>query len=351
MPALEHGIKNTVLGKFLERFPRGGKLLVVTHNHPDPDSISSAAALQELARALRGARTTIAYGGVIGRAENAHMVRYLGLKLRPIDKVDLSSYDRIAMVDTQPRTGNNALPARITPDLIIDHHPQIKTSGRSPYVDIRTGYGALASIMTEYLFSSGVGIGVNLATALLYGIKSETQDLGREARAVDVECYLKLFPRANKRIISKIVNARVPRSYFQSLKNAIAHSKVAGNAVITRLHDIPNPDIVPEFADLMLRLEGAAWAYCSGYYRGAVHLSIRTTNVRRNAGKLMQQLVKGRGTGGGHRLMAGGKVDVPGISPWHLARLQERMEEDFLALIHKDHHPRSPLTAAAAIRI
>jgi nanoRNase/pAp phosphatase (c-di-AMP/oligoRNAs hydrolase) len=165
------------LSSFSTISPRGGKLLILAHNHPDPDTIASAAALQEIATVLGKAKTTIAYGGVIGRAENAHMVKVLKLKLIPIDKVKISEFDRIAMVDTQPQTGNNALPKNVTPHLVIDHHPKSKYSSKVPFLDIKTQYGATASILSEYLFQFDLPITKNLATALVYAIKSEPRIL------------------------------------------------------------------------------------------------------------------------------------------------------------------------------
>lgn len=334
----------TVLEKFFDVFPRKGKFLILTHNHPDPDSISSAAALQEIATVLGGAKTTLAYGGIIGRAENAHMVRYLDLKLKSIERIRVQEYDKIALVDTQPRTGNNDLPSKVVPDLVIDHHPMIKPTRQVPFADVRIEYGATATILSQYLFHFGLEVDKNLATALLYGIKSETQDLGREAYAIDVECYLKLFPVANKRLLAKIVNSRVPQSYFTFLKNAIENAHIAGNVVVTRLSEVENPDMIPEFADLMLRLEGAVWAFCIGAYQDALYLSIRTTNPRKNAGRLMKRLVKGKGSGGGHGLIAGGKIDVPGKEPWQIHELQSKVENDFLRIINKSDCSKIPLT-------
>ena len=107
------------------------------------------------------------------------MVRYLKLKLRPIDRTKLDKYKYIAMVDTQPRTGNNSLPATRVPDLVIDHHSMIAPTKKVPFVDIRLAYGATATLLTEYLFHFGLEIDRNLATALLYGIKSETIRTGK----------------------------------------------------------------------------------------------------------------------------------------------------------------------------
>lgn len=336
-------IQPTVLEKFFDQFPRGGKFLILTHNHPDPDSISSAAALALVAKVLGHARTTIGYGGMIARAENAHMVKCLKLKLTPIQELKLSDFDAVALVDTQPSTGNNALPSKRIPDLVIDHHSIIAPSRKVPFLDIREQYGATASILTQYLFHFGLDIDQNLATALLYGIKSETQDLAREAYPVDVECYVKLFPLANKKLLSKIIHSRVQREYFHFLNRAIHNAQIVGNSVVTRLDHVENADIVPEVADLMLRYQDISWSICSGIYREAIYISIRTTNNRKDAGNLMKQLLKNKGTGGGHAFIAGGKMDVKGQTPWQIHEVIDELEDKFLKKVQKTVPGRVPL--------
>src|ERR1043166_8346419 len=105
----------TVLDRFFDQFPQGESLLIITHDNPDPDSISSAAALQEIARVLGHAKTTIGFGGIIGRAENAHMVKYLKLKMKPLEEIKVADFAKVALVDTQPKTGNNSLPGKRVP--------------------------------------------------------------------------------------------------------------------------------------------------------------------------------------------------------------------------------------------
>lgn len=333
----------TILETFFDDFPRGGKLLIVAHNHPDPDTIASAAALQEIALVLGKAKTTIAYGGVIGRAENARMVKLLKLKLVPIDKIKFSDYDRIAMVDTQPRTGNNALPHKLIPHLVIDHHPESSITGQVPFVLINTESGATASILSEYLFRLDLPINKNLATALVYAIKSETRDLGRETYQVDIDNYHRLFPLANKKLLSKIVHAHVPRSYFQYLMQAIQNAKVVESSIVSHLKEVEVPDLIPEIADIFMRMEGITWALCMGQYQESIFLSIRTTNPRKDAGKIMKKLVRNLGTGGGHMLIAGGKIPVPGKEQWEIHEIKETLEKKFLKLIGKGDDSESPL--------
>ena len=58
------------------------KLLIVLHNNPDPDALASALALRYLVSKRYNIRSNIAYGGLIGRAENRAMVRELKIPLK-----------------------------------------------------------------------------------------------------------------------------------------------------------------------------------------------------------------------------------------------------------------------------
>src|SRR5512143_1821750 len=102
---------------------RRGRWLVLTHDNPDPDALASTAVLARLLRQTFKRPVTVAYGGIIGRAENREMVRCLGLKFSQLRYIKWENYQHFALVDTQPRTGNNQLPREIVPDLVIDHHP------------------------------------------------------------------------------------------------------------------------------------------------------------------------------------------------------------------------------------
>ena len=78
--------------------------------------------------------------------------------------------------------------------------------------------------------------------------------------------------------------------------------------------------MVPEVADLLLRLQGKTWSLCTGLFNDRIYLSIRTTNARADAGRVMRRLVGRRGKGGGHGMSAGGWVEVGDYSPEGLQR-------------------------------
>jgi nanoRNase/pAp phosphatase (c-di-AMP/oligoRNAs hydrolase) len=189
------------------------------------------------------------------------------------------------MVDTQPGTGNNSLPAGIEPDIVIDHHPIHRQTRAAPFTDIRRSYGATSTILVEYLIEAGITPDPPLATALLYGIRSDTQDLGRECSRYDIEAIEFLYPFANKRMLGIIQRGKVPRVYYQMLADALRNARVQGPAVITELGDIDNPDMIAEVADLLLREDETTWSMCTGYWNNKLLISLRTSEETILAGE------------------------------------------------------------------
>ena len=66
------------------------------------------------------------------------------------------------------------------------------------------------------------------------------------------------------------------------------------------------PDLAAEMADVLLRLEKAQWVICMGVYQGALILSVRARSQEHTAEKLVQAIVAGEGSVGGHGTIAGG---------------------------------------------
>ncbi|MCK4503738.1 MAG: DHH family phosphoesterase [Desulfuromonadales bacterium] len=296
------------VGDLIEWVRGRGKILIVCHDNPDPDSIAAAVALRHLLLVKTGQDAVLAYGGVIGRSENRRMVELLEITLVAIGKLDLKQFAVICMVDTQPQTGNNSLPADQPVHVVIDHHRPKRDLGDIFWVDVREHYGASATILYEYLQQQEVSINTKLATSLFYAIKSETQDLGREWSKADREAYLKLFPLANNRVLYDIVHPQVSSTYFTAYHAAIENARIYGEVLVFNLAKIDNPDLVAELADFLLPLHEAQHVLGMGWYNGTQILSMRTLNPDGQLGLIIQQIVAGIGTAGGHGMIAGGQV-------------------------------------------
>ena len=349
MPTTAEEIQQN-LEKIGEVLKSAKRLVVMTHDNPDPDSVSSAVTLAYIVKNKFKVPAVVRYGGIVGRAENRAMIRVLKLPVKHFTEADFRSGVDLALVDAQPKTGNNSFPKNRKPLIIIDHHSLRKTT-KADFIDVRTDYGATATILTEYLLASGLEIPATLATALSYGISSETQDLGREAREADLNAYLSLFPNSNKKLLANIEHPRLPRDFFITLNRALHHSRIYKNAIASSLGDVSNPDFVPYIADFMLRCERMNWSICLGRYNGRVVISIRTTNQKGDAGNFLRRLVGKRGTAGGHGMIAGGQIPCAELEHDKCMQLEEELIEAFLKKLgYKEAGEMTPLLTPEPIR-
>ena len=341
---------------YRERFEKMGqalkdarRLVILTHDNPDPDSVSSALTLAYLVKNKFKVPADVRYGGIVGRAENRAMIRVLKLRVKPFGDAELKRGTDFACVDMQPGTGNSSFPFNKKPLIIIDHHSLRKTT-RAEFIDIRTDYGATATILTEYLLASGLEIPSELATALSYGISSETQDLGREARETDLQAYLALFPQSNKKLLAGIEHPKLPREYFITLNRAMHHSRIYKNAIATSLGEVDNPDFVPFIADFMLRCERLSWSICVGRFNDRIIVSIRTTNTHGHAGRFLRQLIGKRGTAGGHGMIAGGQMTCGTMEHDRCTEAEEELIKNFFKKLgHKEITEMTPLLVTEPI--
>ena len=286
-------------------------MLIIVQNTPDPDAIGAAAALREIANERHEIACSIGHSGLVWRAENLALLRYLGLNTRALEDLDLDRFDRLGMVDAQPGAGNVTFDPAIRLDVVIDHHPIRRETRSARFTDIRSRYGATSTMLYEYLKAARLEIPPPVATAMVYGIRSDTQDLGRESTRADLEAFLGLYPHANARALGRIVQAPLPRIYFSTLRTALDRATVHGNRIVSYLGRMDSPEMVAEAADLLLRAEEVDWTMCLGVINGWLHLSLRTTDRDRNAGRIARNLGGRRGFGGGHQALAAAQIPLP----------------------------------------
>jgi len=296
-------------------------ILILPHNDPDPDAIAAAIALRHLLLDALNVESTIAYQGIIGRAENRALVRYLGRPLRLLTGADLAGEVPIALVDTQPGAGNNALPAGSQVTIVIDHHTWREPTARAAYIDVRPEAGASSTILMEYIQASGLEPEPPLATALFYGIKTDTRGLSQGAGPADAAAYFYLQPRIDVQALAEIEYAQVPASYFKSFDATLQAARVYDGVVVAYVGLMAYPDLTAEMARLLLRLERSQWIVCMGVHGEILILSVRTQSPTGRAEELVQAIVGDEGTAGGHGPMAGGQIPLRGRDPEQVVHL------------------------------
>lgn len=307
------------------------RLLILTHHNPDPDSLGGAVGLAEFARGVAGLESQFAITGRILRAENKAMVRELGIATTPLESIAVADFDCVALVDTQPGFGHTFVPPGVSVDIVIDHHvcAEAATQGVA-FLDVHTDVGATCSIVTCHMLNAGVVPSSEAATALAYGIKTDTADLSRNVSEVDLRAYNYLFPRIDRQRLVAITRPRLPAAYYQALKDALTKVRLYDGVTLCSLGRTAGAEMVAEVADMLQRMEGVRAVFCGGQVGDAYYVSVRT-DVGGDAWSLLREAIDGEaGTCGGHGSVAGGSIQLGTGDSRTLKRLERRLERNIL---------------------
>jgi nanoRNase/pAp phosphatase (c-di-AMP/oligoRNAs hydrolase) len=194
----------------------------------------------------------------------------------------------------------------------------------APFTDVGGSYGATSTLLTEYLRAARIDISPELATALYYGIKADTRDLERQTQDHDVENYLWLFPKIARELLAQIEHPMLPARYFRLYHAAIERAKVYSTAVITDLGEVYSPDLVAEVAERLSFLENIKWSLAAASFRSQLYFSLRVSDRRMNAGRLIREVCADLGgSAGGHGSMAGARLPLYGTRAQRTALKRE----------------------------
>jgi nanoRNase/pAp phosphatase (c-di-AMP/oligoRNAs hydrolase) len=286
-------------------FGEGRKIHILLQHDPDPDAIGSALALRELLGRNRATTPIVTMGGIT-RPENLAMIRLLDIQIERITYEDLHKDGaRLALVDVQPPYFEQPL-GRV--DLVVDHHPK-RTAFKARFSDLRTPYGATSTIFTEYLRAAGMEPSQRLATALLYGIKTDTLFLERGSNLADLSAFTFLYPLANKAMIARIERPALPREDLAALGRALSRIRIDSGVAVIHMGEVHREDVIPQLAEFCLQIEGVEWGVVSGLVEDRVVISVRNVGYVKSAGEIMKRLYDEVGSAGGHRAMA--KAVIP----------------------------------------
>ncbi|HUP89822.1 MAG TPA: DHH family phosphoesterase [Longimicrobiales bacterium] len=285
----------------LRRFAEGeGDVPILVHPDPDPDAVASALAVRALIRRDPVSMPIVTLGEMT-RPENRRMVELLQTRVTEVTTEECMKLDRMIAVDFQPRFKEDG--PRLA---VIDHHPRenIKTE----FEDIRPHYGATATMMYEYLrLEDERRIATPLATALLYGIKTDTDSLARECIGADVEAYAFLQNHADLPLLRRMArpsySVETAISYGDALTNIVAKDDFA--TVFLGEIDDCDAHVMPDIADFCLSLDEITWVVASAIINDKLVLTIRHIGGGDfGAGDLAKKVSSNGGSGGGHSTMA-----------------------------------------------
>ncbi len=307
--------------RFKEALANKERVAVLMHPDPDPDAMAAAIGIARLAEQV-GCEPTVQFTGQIRHQENRAFRNVLDLDIEAIDHVSELAAEAVVLVDhNQPRGFEGA--HGVLPFAVVDHHPGEGTG--EEFTDVRTDYGAAASIVAEYfqdvggkpvppdVHESEVDARFTLpsreSTGLLYGILADTRHLTTGAAAADFTAAASLAPGVDEDALDRIANPQVSGETLDVKARAIAGRQVEGSFAVSDVGTLSNADAIPQAADELITLEGITAVVVVGEREGTVHLSGRSRDDRVHMGRALENAVEDvpNAGAGGHARMGGGQ--------------------------------------------
>lgn len=315
----------------LVKILEGHRVLIQTHNFPDPDAMAAAFGLQFLLRTQK-IESILVYDGTISKFSDLKIIDYANMEIFNANELDLKEDDYIVIVDAQKYNKNCT-------DLIgdevacIDHHPTV-IECEYKYRDVRL-CGACSTLIAEYIIEAGIVPTKEVATMLIYGIKMDTADFMRGVSELDAKMYYKLFRYADHEFINRLQINQIDiadlKAYGAAIGN-ISLYKDIGYACIP--FDCPN-SLVAIISDFILALEQVNFSVIYAIREEGYRFSVRSEVDHLDAGKILKDALQTgiNGNGGGHCFMAGGflpteEVEKLGDNP------RKKLEEIFDSIIY-----------------
>ncbi len=288
-------------------------IAIFLQDNPDPDAIASGLALKRITEEYN-VKSKIYYGGDITYNQNKVLINLLQTELiqlkRPDDALGiLSKADKIALIEASIPSKNNILPPNTIPNIIIDHHQTDLSLVKGEFVEILPKIGATSTIMTRYLRHLGIVPNPSLATALRYGIRTDTGGFTRNTTTEDIDAATYLLPLVNLALLNQIESINMNSETIDIIGRAIRNKKISGSYLTSFVEYITDRDALPQAAELLLQMEGISTVLIYGVNKDKIQLSARSTNPTLNLALLLQKAF-GFMNAGGHPTMAAGSIEL-----------------------------------------
>lgn len=281
-----------------------GRVVIQTHNFPDPDAIASAFGLQYLLH-VKGIEADIVYCGKFDKVTLQQMVDELGIVIINSEDYDSRADDQVINIDGQK---NNANFTDITGYEIacIDHHPWV-TNYEYQFVDHRI-LGACATIITGYFRDNDIELPKNVASALLYAIKVDTQNFTRGVTDADIMAFSELNNTADHKLMLHLDSNDLEINDLRAYGAAINNIHVIGQIGFVHIpFDCPDR-LIALVSNFILSLNSVDLSVVYAERGGGLKFSLRSEIEGFRCGDWVHKALEGIGDGGGHPTMAGGII-------------------------------------------
>jgi nanoRNase/pAp phosphatase (c-di-AMP/oligoRNAs hydrolase) len=311
---------------------RGERHVVVLHDYPDPDAISSGFA-HRLISTEYDIEVDILFTGEISHQQNIALVRLLGIDLIEYhDSLDFGSYQAAVFVDHQGTTVDKVLSsleaASVPVLLVVDHH-EAQDRLKPEFSEIHKA-GSTATIYTGYLQQGAITMDsahkehVTAATALLHGILTDTSGFTRaDSDDFQAAAYLSRFRDAE--LLEQIMKQARSKQAMDIIRRALGDRVTVESFSIAGIGYLraEDRDTIPEAADFLLTEENVHTAIVYGILGGddqqeTLVGSLRTAKFTLDPDNFIKEVFgkgdKGQYYGGGKPAAGGFAIPVGFLS-------------------------------------
>jgi nanoRNase/pAp phosphatase (c-di-AMP/oligoRNAs hydrolase) len=282
------------------------EIFIQPHNVPDPDAIASSLGLYYLLSQRGIKKLAIVYDQVIEKANSLKMLEMFNVPIiQAADAATLGAEDWAVLVDTQKGNAN-------TTDLatdevaVIDHHEYGGDRGYR-FIDVRPTVGSCSAIIADWFFENHIEPPRFVATALLYGIFMDTDNLTRGASNFDIDMFYRLYHLSDIDLIVELKGNELSFRDLDLYAEAFKTVEIYDELAFLRLMNV-NDSLLGAAGDIVISVAGVNIVVAYSVRDGGIKLSVRSTNDKIKANNLVRYLVEGCGVGGGHNNMAGGFI-------------------------------------------
>ena len=290
---------------------KGHRIFLQTHDYPDPDAIASAYGLKELL-ARFDISSTICYSGTIEKVNTKRMLTLFDIDIvNAVNITDMTENDYIIAIDGQKYNSNFAELCGCEV-ACIDHHPTFTPCNyRFSEIEIT---GACASIIATYYKELNIRPGKNVATALIYGIKTDTSDFIRGGTSLDSDMFAYLYPKSDHDKITTLYQNVLCVGDLQAYATAIENIHIYDNCGFAMLDNNCPDALIATISDFILSIDVIEISIVYSVRNEGIKFSVRSELPQIDAGKLAYEVLRDYGGGGGHKSMAGGFITSRSIA-------------------------------------
>jgi nanoRNase/pAp phosphatase (c-di-AMP/oligoRNAs hydrolase) len=292
-------------------------ILIYIKGSPDPDVIASSFAIDTICRTL-GVKSRIVSAKEPSLPQNSAIIEDLDIPVHFEEPVqNIEKYDAYIVLDHQSaeiKEISHKLPCAVH----IDHHEPIEEDVPVVLRIISEEVGSASTIVTLMLKELSLDINNSqlsrISTALLYGIKTDTDDY-RYATLLDYEALGFLTQYFDPDEIKNIINLPHSPEMVALFAEAIKNQTVYKNWLLSGIGyiDESNRDSIAIIADSLLEREDISTvivyaAVEKKHKRGlALDASLRTKNENLNVNELIKRIYS---DGGGRKYKGAYQVNL-----------------------------------------